>query len=82
MGNAAVNQISRPTCSGRDRPVGPASPPSPSSLNSPSPNPSLHGALKWEGRWGLKGYSRKRGAPPTCVPGTSRPKPETPLNRA
>lgn len=61
MGNAAVNQISRPTCSERDSPVGPASPPSPSSLNSPSPSPSLHGALKWEGRWGLKGYSRKRG---------------------
>lgn len=70
MGDAAVNQISRPTCSGRDSPVGPLSP---SSLNSPSPSPSLHGALKWEGRWGKKGYSRKRGegAPPTRVIGTS-----------
>lgn len=64
-GNAAVKQISRPTCSGRDSPVGlasprgPASPPEPVTPQQPHPQTFTTGGAEVGERGRLKGYSRK-----------------------
>lgn len=63
--NAAVKQISRPTCSGRDSPVGLASPrglaspPEPVTPQQPHPQTFTTGGEEVGEGGGLEGYSRK-----------------------